>query len=389
MKYLYATILLVVIMSHQGCKQPAMHNADIHWESESLLGLEDGLMGIGVAGAVTGTFGELFVVAGGANFPHGMPWDGGIKQYHDSGTVYQYSAGKTIDKVFKFCLTQPLAYAACISTPKGIVFAGGENQDGAVKTVRLLRLDADKKQVFIDSLPDLPYSATNASMALHGTTIYFTGGENKEKVHADILALDLDSSEKGWKTLSAMPEARTHTSVGCLNFAGSANLVIVGGRQRQINAPSVIFETVYRLDLSSLQWRSCASFPTSIAAGTYINLQDTGLLLIGGDVGKLYQQTEMLIQATATETDAKKKGILEDHRKKLQQTHPGFSNQVWLYQPVNNQWKKLGELPFLTPVTSTAVQQGSYILIPSGELKPGVRSTKIIVGQLSALNNEK
>jgi N-acetylneuraminic acid mutarotase len=60
-----------------------------------------------------------------------------------------------------------------------------------------------------------------------------------------------------------------------------------------------------------------------------------------------------------------------------------------LYQPVNNQWKKLGELPFLTPVTSTAVQQGSYILIPSGELKPGVRSTKIIVGQLSALNNEK
>jgi N-acetylneuraminic acid mutarotase len=390
MKYLSATIILIgCLFANQTCKQPAMKNADIDWESESLLGPDDGLMGIGVAGAVTGIIGEFFILAGGANFPNGMPWDGGIKQYHDSGIVYRYSAGKAIDKAFTFRLSRPVAYAACISTPKGIVFAGGENKIGPCKTVGLLTVDARTKSVLIDSLPDLPYSATNASLALDGSTVYFVGGENRDTVHAGILALDLNSIETGWKRVSKMPESRTNSSVGCQKIDGVTNLIIVGGRQRQKNAPSKIFESVYRLDLANLNWKICAPFLTTIAAGSYLNLADAGLLLIGGDIGRLYQQTEVLIQAIENETDVSKKHILEGHRKKLQKSHPGFSNQVWLYQPSKDQWQELSEVPFPTPVTSTVIQIGQVILIPSGELKPGVRSTKLIVGRIPILNNEK
>lgn len=389
MKFLSVAIVLTILMTHQGCKRPAMHNADIEWESESLFGPDDGPMSIGVAGPVTGVIGDVFIVAGGANFPEGMPWDGGVKRYQATGVVYKYSPGKAIDKVFAFSLPGPLAYAACISTPKGIVYAGGENQGGAVRSVGLITVDIHKKTVSIDSLPDLPYTATNASIAVQGTVLYFVGGENKDSVHGMVLALDLDHLDKGWYSVAKMPQPRTNASVACQKINAVYHLIMVGGRQRQANEASQIFETAYRLDLKSLNWTACAPFPTTIAAGSYLNLPDTGLLLIGGDVGKLYQQTELLIQAVASESDSSKKRILQNHRKNLQQSHPGFTNQVWLYQPSKDEWRKLGEVPFPTPVTCTAIQQGPYILIPSGELKPGIRSTKLIVGKLPALNNKE
>ena len=389
MKFLNLAIVLTILMTHQGCKRPAMHNADIEWESESLFGPADGLMSIGVAGPVTGVIGDVFIVAGGANFPEGMPWDGGVKRYQATGAVYRYSPGKAIDKVFAFSLPGPLAYAACISTPKGIVYAGGENQGGAVRSVGLITMDQKGNGILIDSLPDLPYTATNGSLAYDGTVVYFVGGENKDSVHGMVLALDLDHLDKGWYSVAKMPQPRTNANVGCQKINGVSNLIMVGGRQRQLNEASQIFETAYRLDLKSLNWTACAPFPTPIAAGSYLNLPDTGLLLIGGDVGKLYQQTELLIQAVASESDSSKKRALQSHRKNLQQSHPGFTNQVWLYQPSKDEWRKLGEVPFPTPVTSTAIQQGPYILIPSGELKPGIRSTKLIVGKLPALNNKE
>ena len=41
---------------------------------------------LGLAGAFAGVADGYLLVAGGANFPDQMPWDGGIKKWHD--TVY-------------------------------------------------------------------------------------------------------------------------------------------------------------------------------------------------------------------------------------------------------------------------------------------------------------
>lgn len=37
----------------------------------------------GVAGPIVGIFQNQLIVAGGANFPNGFPWQGGIKKYWD------------------------------------------------------------------------------------------------------------------------------------------------------------------------------------------------------------------------------------------------------------------------------------------------------------------
>jgi hypothetical protein len=46
-----------------------------------------------VAGPFAGTSGGALIVAGGANFPDKMPWDGGKKIWHDTAFVLDKTNG--------------------------------------------------------------------------------------------------------------------------------------------------------------------------------------------------------------------------------------------------------------------------------------------------------
>ena len=53
----------------------------LQWKVANELPAETGkAVSIGVAGPVTGVYKDRFIVAGGANFPGGMPWEGGAKK---------------------------------------------------------------------------------------------------------------------------------------------------------------------------------------------------------------------------------------------------------------------------------------------------------------------
>ena len=86
----------------------------------------------------------------------------------------------------------------------------------------------------------------------------------------------------------------------------------------------------------------------------------------------------MLIAAINNEKDESKKQELILQKNKLQLAHPGFSNEVLLYNIKTNIWKAIDTIPFATPVTTTAVKWKSSFFIPSGEIKAGVRSPNIL-----------
>ena len=58
--------------------------------------------------------------------------------------------------------------------------------------------------------------------------------------------------------------------------------------------------------------------------------------------------------------------------------HPGFSKEILQYSLASNTWKATGKIPFNTPVTTVAVKYGNCVMIPSGEIKAGVRSPYIL-----------
>jgi N-acetylneuraminic acid mutarotase len=56
--------------------------------------------------------------------------------------------------------------------------------------------------------------------------------------------------------------------------------------------------------------------------------------------------------------------------------HRGFPRDVLAYDPTRNRWERAGDLPFSHVTTSTAIWQ-KRIVVPGGEIMPGVRSTEV------------
>ena len=144
---------------------------------------------IGVAGAFAGVHNGAMMVAGGANFPNGMPWEGGKKQYSNEIFVFMKNRkGKLNGQKQTFNLPNKCAYGASVSTKKGIVCIGGENEKGASNKAFLMQWDTKKQQVSIQYLTNLPLSLTNASATIIGNTIYVVGGESDNKTTNSFLS---------------------------------------------------------------------------------------------------------------------------------------------------------------------------------------------------------
>jgi N-acetylneuraminate epimerase len=56
--------------------------------------------------------------------------------------------------------------------------------------------------------------------------------------------------------------------------------------------------------------------------------------------------------------------------------HPGFPAEILLYDPVADAWSERGKVP-APRATVPVVQWADLIVIPSGEMRPGVRSPEI------------
>ena len=177
---------------------------NLHWEIASQLPADSGQMiSLGVAGPVTGLCENRLLVAGGANFPDGMPWEGGAKKYHDRLFIYLQKRQKLILTGTTGKLPEPVAYAANCTLPEGLLYAGGENGKGVTDKVWLIRSDKKEKLSF-PAPPSLPVAVSNAAITLQDHTVYLAGGENNQQAFAQLLSLNLENIEAGWKKLAVM-----------------------------------------------------------------------------------------------------------------------------------------------------------------------------------------
>ena len=76
---------------------------------------------VGFAGAFAGVSNDALLVAGGANFPQQLPWEGGQKKWYD--TVYV--ARRPTGAWRRGQATPPLGYGVSVSTPHGLICIGG------------------------------------------------------------------------------------------------------------------------------------------------------------------------------------------------------------------------------------------------------------------------
>lgn len=333
----------------------------------------------GVAGPVTGISHDVMIVAGGANFPAAMPWNGGVKNYkHDIYIFRKDEKGNVLPgSISRQTLPQPLAYSANVSTPEGLIYAGGENDHGPTDKVTRLACST-AGDISFTALPSLPVALTNLSGAWYQHTLYVAGGESVNGPSAKFFSLDVSTPGAAWQTLADIPVAVSHAVIAIQD----GGVYLIGGRRKNSNGISDIFNTTYRYDLHTKAWTQKDPLPYTVSAGTGLAVGDHEILFCSGDKGEVFSKVETLNAAISAATDTVEKEKLTNEKKALLNAHPGFTKEVLLYNTTTGRWKATNALPMEGPVTTTAFLWNGVIMIPSGEIRAGVRTPVVISGKL-------
>ncbi len=268
MKRLPTQVFLLIMFFTAASYAQKRQGYSMQWKIAARLPATSGqLKALGFAGLVAGVHQNVLIVAGGANFPDGMPWQGGKKKYYDDVYVYRKKGEKIelIKRTFK--LGSSNAYAACCSSSQGIVLLGGENENGISNKVFLLQWDQSGSSVMVKNLPDLPLALTNASATIHESIVFIAGGETTTGVSDQFYCLDLSNSH-GWQQLPSLPKPVSHAVLVTSSSAGRPCIYLMGGRRKNTNGISDLYSGVYEFDINKNQWKEKKSLPYSLSAGT-------------------------------------------------------------------------------------------------------------------------
>lgn len=334
---------------------------ELHWERFATLPNE-----LGVAGPFAGLHHGVLLIAGGANFPRPVwendkAWVDDIHVLADlDGLPHWKSAGK---------LPRPMAYGMTVSTPDGIICMGGNDAAETFRDVCLLRWHAETESLERIDFPPLPQPCAYGQAVLIDHRIYLAGGQSGlglDTALNNFWMLDLnfqaDASKFVWEVLPAWPgPSRAYNITVAQHSDSGQSIFVISGRREQHGTPQFLSDT-WEYSLSTGEWRERAALPEPRMAGMAIPVGDTRIAVIGGANGSLFDKAD-----------------------ELRDAHPGFSKIGLMYNVPLNRWESQFTLP-ANHVTTQPVPWGDACLIPSGELRPRVRSPQ--VWKVSVKRNE-
>jgi solute:Na+ symporter, SSS family len=306
---------------------------------------------LGVAGPYAGVTGGALLVAGGANFPNGFPWQGGTKVWYDRVWALDAPDGawREVGR-----LPRPLAYGISVTTRDGIVCVGGS--DAQRHYAASFLLSWDRHTLNIKPLPDLPVPLACASGALLGNTVYVFGGASEpgEKAALNrLFALDLSVAQPIWTELEPCPGKPRILAVAAVQ---SGAFFIAGGCALESAAEGKVSRKYLRDTwryTPGQGWKQMADLPHPVTAAPSPapSIGQAHFLVLGGDDGSKVDFQPI-------------------------QEHPGFSNEILAYHTITDTWAVMGRTP-APRVTVPVVEWNGRFVIPNGEARPGVRSAEV------------
>jgi len=362
---------------------------DINWKLAAELPPSRGQSkSLGFAGAINGVSNDALIIAGGANFPNGLPWEGGKKYYSNQIFVLGKNGSEFFwNQKIKDTLPEPIAYCGITSTPKGVVYVGGENQNGILNKCFLLNWNSEKNCIDIRPLPNLPVALTNVSVTNIGNVVYVAGGDEAKNSSGSFLCLNLEDSNPEWKTLPPLPIALANATAIAQDGEDGKQIFIIGGRTKTSSGISELHHTVFAFDIQKEKWEQRADITdgkntTNLSAACGVASGSNEILIAGFDNGEIFHQIETYISRIASAKTDEEKVKLTKEKNSLSIHHKGFDKRILLYHTISNTWTKIGELPFPAHVTTTAVMWGNDIVISNGEIKPGIRTPNVMIGEM-------
>ena len=317
--------------------------AGLHWEAFPPLPEK-----LGYAAPFAGASAGALLVAGGANFPEGMPWEGGAKAWSDKVWLLKGDTWTVAGR-----LPGRRAYGVSAVTPRGIICVGGSDEGGHFADC--FRLGMVEGRLAVEPLTPLPLPLANHCGAVLGGTLFVAGGAEKPGEQAAskrLFAFDLEAAGAAWKELEPLPgPGRILATAGVHEGA----FFIFGGAALE-SGPSGKGVRTYLRDAWCYRpgtgWKQLADMPRPLAAvPSPAPFVGGAFMLLPGDDGSLA-------------------GFAPAER------HPGFSRTITQYDPARNLWSISGEAPVARVTVPCFAWDGGFI-VPSGEVRPGVRSPEV------------
>lgn len=327
----------------------------------------------GFAGPFAGVSGGALIVAGGANFPDGPPIDGGAKVWHDNVFALSEANGewRQIGE-----LGRELAYGVSVTWKGQLIGIGGSDSQQHHSDVFAVRWDGTSLE--IDSGPSLPMTLANAAGVLMGDVIYVAGGSltpQSSEASNQFWKLDLSGGlkESQWTEMASWPGPERMLPV--MAVQNGKVLLVSGARllpDREGGVTREFLKDAYSFDPGPETWTMISGPPVPFVAapnpGVPLGYADV-LFSVGDDGEFFFRQNE------------------------VKESHPGFSTQLYRYNTVTDKWTEAGEFPRVLninreensnggtypPVTTSVVDWNGQFVYPSGEIRPTVRTPKVMV----------
>jgi N-acetylneuraminic acid mutarotase len=366
-------VCFALALATAGCVEPPedvdmWNSPSLHWQTLPSLPDAHGFAG-GYSGTLEREGISYLMFAGGANFSKGFPWEGGEKQWYDD--IYLSDGVSDWNKVGK--LPSAAAYGLSVSHEGNIYLIGGDHGGGNPSDA-VYALSLQENDVRMITLPPLPQATYNLCGAIIGESIYVAGGTDGSRTFADFWSLNLARPEDGWQSLPTWPgPPRMLAVAGVVDdeffLFGGVELV---GSEDTLSRQYLRDAYAYSEDRG---WRKLADMPVVRAASPSpaISLGSRQqLIVLAGSDGSLDGQND----------------ILREH-------HPGFPIDNYIYDVPSDSWQLHSVMPRVrghltptgrdgvwSPVTTNTVLWNGGVVVPSGEIKPGVRTPKILFATL-------
>ena len=326
----------------------------------------------GFAGAFAGVSGGHLIIAGGANFPDGPPWRGGAKVWHNSVFALE-SPSQEWQSIGQLPL--PLGYGVSVTWKDAILCVGGSDSSQHRRDVVALRWDGEQLEII--GGPALPIPLANAAGVIVDDSLYLAGGsESPHSLRASNKFWKLDLSngliEGRWTELPSWPGPERLLPTMAIQ---NGKILLVGGARLMPDnngkATRQFLKDAYAFDPQSKSWTAISGPPAPIVAAPNpgIPLGYADVIFLAGDDGEhFFQQAE------------------------LKENHPGFPVPLYRYNTVTDRWTEAGKFPRVQddsghstsnggtfpPVTTPVVSWQGQFVLPSGEIRPTVRTPKVL-----------
>ena len=353
---------------------------------------------IGYAGPFAGQHNGALIIAGGANFPDGLPWEkvngeSPDKVYHDSIIYYlKNQDGKWQAKVSESKLPEIAAYGASISHPEhGVICIGGEwRKRNEIELLRGLHDQVfslkyvDGRVKIDEGYPALPIKTTSPAFGLINNKIYVVCGQTDNGPTNKMWILDLKlkgTTGFKWQEGQELPSSARVLPASTVQFDGKDKaLFVFGGRLKTKDGFDFRTDN-WKFTPGNSKWAQiseCKILDSTISHCAAVAFPSGGnyAIVLGGDHPKEFNQREFhlpnkIAKSPSTAID------LKNEQTKLFAEHKGFKKAIYFYNAITDAWAQIGSFPSHTPVTTTAISLGSETIIPTGEIRPGVRSPEV------------